>query len=52
MVRLIGKGTFGKVHLVVNNKNGRYYAMKTIRKDVVLDRGSIESLMVEKLILL
>ena len=41
-----------KVYLVENAKNGKYYAMKSIRKDVVIDHDSLESLAVEKLILL
>ena len=40
------------MYLVLNKKNNQFYAMKSIRKDVVLDHDSIESLMVEKLILL
>lgn len=52
IVKLIGRGTFGKVYLVVNEINGQYYAMKSIRKDVVLEHDSLESLKVEKLILL
>ena len=52
IIRLVGKGTFGKVYLVQNRKNGQSYAMKSIRKDIVLEHDSIESLMVEKLILL
>lgn len=35
-----------------NLLNGKLYAMKSIRKDVVLEFDSIESLQVEKLILL
>jgi len=52
IVRLIGRGTFGKVYLVKNPKNNKHYAMKSIRKDVVIDHDSLESLQVEKLILL
>jgi hypothetical protein len=38
--------------LVENNKNKKLYAMKSIRKDVIIDHDSLESLKVEKLILL
>lgn len=38
--------------MVENQLNGKLYAMKSIRKDVVLEFDSIESLQVEKLILL
>ena len=52
IVKHVGRGTFGKVYLVQNQKTGSYFAMKSIRKDVVLQHESIESLKVEKLILL
>jgi len=51
-LKVLGKGTFGKVLLVQNTINNRYYGMKCIRKDVVLEHDSLESLQVEKLILL
>jgi serine/threonine protein kinase len=35
--KLIGKGTFGKVFLVQNKFNHELYAMKAIRKDVILE---------------
>lgn len=52
IIKILGKGTFGKVFLVRNKINQRLYAMKSIRKDVVVEHDSIESLSVEKLILL
>jgi len=33
-------------------KNGKKFAMKSIRKDIVIEHDSLESLRVEKLILL
>ena len=35
--KMIGKGAFGKVFLVQHRVTQKVYAMKTIRKDVVLD---------------
>jgi protein-serine/threonine kinase len=49
---MIGKGTFGKVYLIKNTKTSKFYAMKSIRKDVVVDLNSISNIHVEKLILL
>ena len=43
-LKVLGKGTFGKVLLVQNTINQRYYGMKCIRKDVVLEPDSLESL--------
>jgi len=36
-MRIVGKGTFGKVFQVRHSKTGKVYAMKCIRKDVVLE---------------
>jgi len=51
LMHVIGRGTFGKVYLVRCNKNDRLFAMKCIRKDVVIEHESVESLKVERLIL-
>ena len=51
IVKMVGKGTFGKVFLVQNSNNQKFYAMKTIRKDVVLENENIDSLKLEKEIL-
>lgn len=37
IIRTIGRGTFGKILLVQNQKTERKFAMKSIRKDVVID---------------
>ena len=34
---VIGKGSFGKVFLVQKNSDSKVYAMKSLRKDVILD---------------
>ena len=46
-LKLVGKGTFGKVFKVKHRKTGKIYAMKTIRKDTVLDNQSLDSLKLE-----
>jgi serum/glucocorticoid-regulated kinase 2 len=48
---LIGKGTFGKVYLVKCKVDNRLFAMKCIRKDVVIEHKSFESLELESKIL-
>lgn len=35
--KMIGKGSFGKVIMVENVKTGKFYAMKCIRKDMILE---------------
>ena len=52
IIKKVGSGTFGKVYLVKNVQINKFFAMKSIRKDVVLQHESLESLKVEKLILL
>lgn len=51
LIRIVGKGTFGKVFQCIHIKTGKVYAMKCIRKDVVLENDSIQSLKLEKEIL-
>lgn len=51
LLSIIGRGTFGKVYLVRLKGTEKYFAMKVIRKDVVIKHESISSLQVEKLIL-
>lgn len=49
--KIIDKGSFGKVFLVENSKNGKVYAMKRLNKDVVLAKNQVENIKVEKEIL-
>ena len=49
---ILGKGSFGKVFLVEHKVTGRVYAMKSIRKDIVIDHEQIDNLKLEKDILL
>jgi len=37
ILKMIGKGSFGKVFLVEHNTTKHHYAMKCIRKDVILE---------------
>ena len=63
LIKVIGQGSFGKVkkffnlfslqvYLVYLPLNQQYYAMKSIRKDIVIDSDSLENIKLEKLILL
>jgi protein-serine/threonine kinase len=49
---VIGQGSFGKVYMVINKHNGKIYAMKSIRKDVVITSEQLENLRLEKQIML
>jgi tRNA A-37 threonylcarbamoyl transferase component Bud32 len=52
IIKVLDKGSFGKVFLVENKFNGKYYAMKRIRKDVLIEKKQIENTKNEKKILL
>jgi len=49
--RMVGKGTFGKVFLVQNMHTSKIYAMKCIRKDVIIDNEQFDNIKLEKDIL-
>ena len=39
IVKVIGRGSFGKVYLVNKVTDGQYYAMKVLKKDMILRQG-------------
>lgn len=39
IVKVIGRGSFGKVYLVRKNDSGSYYAMKVLKKDMIIKRN-------------
>ena len=51
MQLVLGRGTFGKVYLTKNKKNGKLYAVKTLRKDQLIETNSIKNTLNEKDIL-
>lgn len=52
IIKVIDKGSFGKVFLVINKVNKKLYAMKRINKDILIDKRQIENTKNEKDILL
>ena len=43
LIKHLSKGGFGSVFLVKNTIDGKYYAMKRIRKDLLIDTHQIEN---------
>ena len=50
--KVIGRGSFGKVFLVQKKGSSEVYAMKSLRKDVIIEYDQVESTKLEKDILL
>lgn len=50
--KVIGRGSFGKVFLVQKKETNEVYAMKSLRKDVIIEYDQVESTRLEKDILL
>ena len=51
ILKVIGRGTFGKVCLVQYKLTKKYYAMKIMKKNVLLEHNQIKSTLLEKNIL-
>ena len=43
IVRVVGRGSFGKVYLVTKKSDGKVYAMKTLKKDMILRKNQTEN---------
>lgn len=52
IINILGKGAFGKVYLTRKKDSGKLYAIKTIRKDVVIETDQIEAINLERDVLL
>ena len=52
LLMLLGRCTFGKVFLAELTKQGKLYAIKAIRKDVLIEYNQIQNTKLEKEILL
>lgn len=51
IIKVIGRGSFGKVYMVRKNDSGSYYAMKVLKKEMVLKRNQKSNTKAERHIL-
>jgi Protein kinase domain/PX domain len=51
MIKVIGKGSFGKVFLVKEIKTNQIYALKVLRKDNIIKRNQVEHTNTERSVL-
>ena len=51
LLKVLGRGAFGKVMLVEKKDSKEIYAMKSIRKEEIIDKEQIEHTKTEKMIL-
>lgn len=42
ILKVVGRGAFGKVMLVEKKDTRKMYAMKSLRKNVIIEKGQIE----------
>jgi len=51
MIKVIGKGSFGKVFLVREHRTGEMFALKVLRKDNIIKRNQVEHTRTERSVL-
>ncbi|XP_068604275.1 serine/threonine-protein kinase Sgk3 [Brachionichthys hirsutus] len=51
-LKVIGKGSFGKVFLVKRKNDAKYYAVKVLQKNIILNRREQRHIMAERNVLL
>ena len=52
IIKVIGRGFIGKILLVKYKKDGKYYAMKMMRKDQIISEELLDNILLEKNILI
>ena len=48
---VIGRGSFGKVYVVTKKEDDQVYAMKTLKKDMIMRKNQVQNTKVERQIL-
>ena len=52
IISVIGRGSIGKILLCKYKKDGKFYVMKSMRKDQIISEGTVDNILVEKNILM
>ena len=52
LIKVIGRGSVGKIILVKYKKDQKYYVMKEMRKDQIISEGLMDNILVEKNVLM
>ena len=52
IISVVGRGSVGKIVLVRYSKDGKYYIMKSMRKDQIISEGTTDNILVERNILM
>ena len=52
IIKIIGRGSVGKIALVKYKNDGNLYAMKSMRKDQIISEGTVDNILIEKNILM
>ena len=52
MLRVIGKGSFGKVILAKHNRSDQMYAIKVMEKEIIIEQDAVDRIMSEHNVLL
>lgn len=48
ILKVVGRGSFAKVYMVMKKNNGKIYAMKCIQKDLIIRTNQIENTKAER----
>ena len=51
IIKILGRGEYGKIFLVRFNNTKQYYAMKSIKKEYLVDKNEITTILVKKQII-
>ena len=52
IISVVGRGSVGKIVLVRYSNDGKYYIMKSMRKDQIISEGTVDNILVERNILM